>query len=102
VDRYRVKVKRQIPTSLWGGDGIGLNASHMINVPVLLNVRVDDIGEQITLRFKVAGTSGGPQDYGTLQPGETFTVPLQGLTSVFAECDFDTFVDCYIFCPASN
>jgi len=94
-----MKVKRKVTTYLWGGDGIDTHADHLIDVPVLLNVRVDDIGEQITLGYKLAGSSS-LHTYGTLQPGEMFTVPLQGLTTVQADCEFDTFVDCYIYCPA--
>jgi len=99
VDKYRVKVKRKQPTYLWGGDGINTKAPRKLDIPVLLNIRVDEIGETIRISYKTAEDPPTEDDFGELKPGETFTVSLQDLTAVRADCDFDTYVACNLYCP---
>jgi hypothetical protein len=102
VDRYRVKVKRKKTTYLWGGPGINPASQRILNTQVLLNIHVEDIGETITIGYTTAENPSTSDTFGTLQAGETFTLSLQGLTSVSADCDYDTQVDCYIYTPAAN
>src|SRR5580700_1686761 len=51
-------------------------------------------GEAITIGTKVA--SGTQTNLGTLQPGETVSVPVQGLSGVFATCALESTVSCLI------
>jgi hypothetical protein len=102
VDRYRVKVRRKETTYLWGGDGINPKASRKLDIPVLLNIRVDEIGEAIRIGYRTAADPFTEDDFGVLKPGETFTISLKDLTAVRADCEFDSYVDCYIYCSSST
>jgi len=92
--RYVVKVRaseNQEVTYLWGGDGI--TQPFLGNSPLLMTFRVDEMGEPITI------ITSPPSTIGILQPGETYTIPLNGLTGVSAQCiptNCDTKVECYI------
>ncbi len=90
--RYRIRVRGKI--FLWGSEGITLN----LLWPMLLTVRVDQFGEQISLGSEAVGTPGF-KDLGTLNPGETYTIPLINLKGVFAQCALDSEVTCTLFSP---
>ncbi|MCE9566006.1 MAG: hypothetical protein K8U57_28615 [Planctomycetes bacterium] len=89
--------KRKVPTGgkkvyLWGGAEIG----HHLPTSIILTIRVDDFGENV--RFGVRGKTGEESPpYGTLQPGECFTLDLKDLRGVWAECterNVDTMIHC--------
>jgi hypothetical protein len=67
-----------------------------------MNIRVDDIGEPIKIGYKTSASPPTEDSFGELNPGETFTLSLEGLTAVRADCEFDTNVDCYIYCPTTH
>src|SRR5690349_8154553 len=57
MDWFRVKVKRNVVTYLWGGPGISatLPQQRQLTVPLLLNIRVDDLGEEIEFGYHESG-----------------------------------------------
>ncbi|MGO8794715.1 MAG: hypothetical protein ACLQLC_07830 [Candidatus Sulfotelmatobacter sp.] len=73
---------------LWGSAGITQNTP--IQSTVLLTIRNDKHGEIITFGTQVAGGTQGKQPtqsvIGTLQPGECFSIPIQGISGIFAYC----------------
>lgn len=97
MDRYRVKIKRREITYLWGGPGIKTNVTRPLLVPVLLTLRVDDLGEEIEFGFK--GSGGLDDSYGKLRPGESYTVSLDNLTAIWAKAEHDCYVDCQLTAP---
>lgn len=92
--RYMIKVRateNQQVTYLWGGEGISLPFESKSQL--LLTFRVDEMGEPIRV------TTTPSQSIGTLQPGETYTILLNGLTGVSAVCipsNRDSKVECFI------
>jgi hypothetical protein len=77
---------------LWGSAGISHNIS--LSRPLLLHVRNDLFGEQISLGTQVAG--GADTVLGTLDPGECVSIPMQDISGVFASCDLESTVACMI------
>jgi hypothetical protein len=77
---------------LWGSAGITQNLT--FTRPIHLHVHNDVFGETITIGTEVAG--GTQTTLGTLQPGETLTVQVQGMTGVFATCAQESTVSCLI------
>jgi hypothetical protein len=90
---YRIRVRRR--TALWGGVGI---TKKIDSDRLFLNFRVDENGEAI--RISTLKEGGNSDEFGTLQPGESYTVKLDGLIAVFASIDDprDTYVDCALIC----
>jgi hypothetical protein len=91
---YEVRVRgTTVPFKyLWGSAGITDVAT--FDKPLLLHVRNDVFGEQITL-WRV--TSGTAITLGTLGAGECVTIPLQNVASgVYATCEFESNVACLI------
>jgi hypothetical protein len=87
---YKTRVRGTI--YLWGSAGILGDTT--FPSPPLLHVHNDMLGEPIILGTE---TSGSVQTtIGTLQPGELFSIPIQGITGVFATCALETNVSCYI------
>jgi hypothetical protein len=77
---------------LWGSAGITDAAK--FDKPLLLHVRNDQFGEQITLWQVISGT---PTTLGTLAAGECVTIPLQNVSSgVYATCEFESKVACLV------
>src|SRR5512135_432503 len=92
MSRYRVKVRGT--KFLWGSSGVTVN----LEWPMLLTIRVDEFGEPIT--FGTESTSeNSHKTFGTLQPGESYTIPLLNLRGVFAHCDLDSNVSCTLLVP---
>lgn len=93
--RYTVKVKAEGETErktyLWGGAEV--TNPFISQSPLFLTFRVDEMGEEITVK-----TEKNQQDIGKLQPGETFTIQLNNLTGISAQCNggVDTKVECFI------
>lgn len=94
---YRIRVRRR--TFLWGGAGV---TKKIDTDRLFMHFRVDENGEQI--RFGILKEQGGSFDeFGSLQPGESYTLKLDGLVGVFAAIDEpqDTYVECTIICAGS-
>jgi hypothetical protein len=87
---YEVRVRGTM--YLWGSAGITVNST--FDKPLLLHVRNNVFGEVLTLGTQVAG--GAQTPLGTLQPGETMSVPIQNISGVFATCTLETNVDCLL------
>jgi hypothetical protein len=100
MSRYTVKVKKsKSKTFLWGGDGIKTR----LNSSLLFTFRVEDMGEPIVFGVYKAGIGGAaPQELeiGTLNENETFTIQLNDVTGIYAQCkkenQVDTKVECFI------
>jgi hypothetical protein len=80
------------PTYLWGSAGIKQNFNS--TDPLVLHVRNGTFGQAVSLGTQVA--AGGQTQYGSLQPAECISIPLQGLSGVFATCDTESVVACVI------
>jgi len=85
-------------TFLWGSNGITAGATFV--KPLVLHIRNDVFGEQITISTQMAATPAAPAiqtQIGTLQPGECLSIPLpQGISGVFATCGVQSTVFCLI------
>lgn len=99
MSRYTVKVKKsKSKTYLWGGDGI----TTRLNSSLLFTFRVVDMGESIVFGIYKAGVGGTIPDeieIGTLKENETFTIQLNDITGIYAQCKesgVDTKVECFI------
>jgi hypothetical protein len=81
---YEVRVRgtERDPTYLWGSAGITENIS--FDKPLVLHIRNDVFGEAITLGTQTA--SKARKTIGTLQPGECISIPVQGISGVYAIC----------------
>jgi hypothetical protein len=93
MNQYEVKVRGRM--YLWGSHGVTVNLAW----PMLLTFRVDIFGEPITFGTETATSQDNPKTFGQLQPGESYTIPLQGLSGVFANCDLDSLVHCMLIAP---
>jgi hypothetical protein len=78
---YKVRV-RETPIYLWGSAGVTENLT--FTKPLILHIHNDVFGEPITFGTQVA--SGTQTPYGSLQPGECVSIPLQDISGVFAAC----------------
>ena len=92
MTQYEVKVRGRM--YLWGSAGVTVNLAW----PMLLAFRVDVFGEAITFGTETS-TPNSVVTFGTLQPGESYTIPLQNLRGVFANCDLNTSVYCTLIVP---
>jgi hypothetical protein len=88
--RYEMRVRGT--KYLWGSAGITQDMT--FHRPLVLQVHNDLHGDAITLSTRVA--SGIQTPLGTLQPGECISIPVQGLSGVFAQCTGQTMVTCGI------
>ncbi|NUK25997.1 hypothetical protein [Streptomyces lunaelactis] len=80
-------------TYVWGSSGLTV----VLTWPLLLVINNDALGDPIDIGSEATGST--QTSYGTLQPGECWTVPLQGLRGVFANCQTDTTLACSILVP---
>lgn len=99
MDQFRVKVRRNEVTYLWGGPDIREDVQRVLVVPVLMTIRVDDLGEVIEFGYKQTQPSQ-EDSFGSLHPGESYTVSLDKLTAVWARSTHDTYVACQLIVPA--
>ncbi|GGU12982.1 hypothetical protein GCM10010272_67790 [Streptomyces lateritius] len=90
---YAIPVRGK--TYLWGSGGLSV----AFTWPLLLVIRNDPLGDPIDVGSEGSGSSASTS-YGTLQPGECWTIPVQGLRGVFANCSTDTTVSCSLVVPA--
>jgi hypothetical protein len=79
---YEVRVRGTATSSLWGSLGITQNAT--FQSPLVLHIRNDAHGEVINISTQVA--SGAPTKIGALQPGECFSIAIQNISVVLANC----------------
>jgi len=93
---YAVRVRGSLPTSpdttyLWGSAGITKDIT--FSKPLLLHIRNDAFGEPVTF-----GTvaSGAQTKEGILRPGECVSIPVQGMSGVYATCELESTVICLI------
>lgn len=86
---YKVRVRATM--YLWGSAGITQNIT--FDRPLILHIHNDIFGEQITFGTVAGGTQ---TKIGTLQPGECVSIPVQGLSGVFATCTLESVVSCLI------
>ncbi len=90
---YAIRVRGTVtPKFLWGGGGITENIT--FDKPLLLHIRNDVFGEQITVGTQVA--SGAQTPLGILDRGECVSIPLQGICGVYATCTLESTVACMI------
>ena len=87
---YEVKVRGTM--HLWGSAGITKDI--VFEKPVLLHIHNDLFGEVIT--FGTQKASGTQETIGTLKPGEFVSVPIGGISGVFASCEQVSTVCCLI------
>ena len=80
------------PMFIWGSAGISHNIT--FDKPLVLHIRNDIFGDVVTLGTAVA--AGTQTIIGTLQPGECISIPLQGISGVFATCASESTVCCII------
>ena len=85
---YEIRVRNTM--YLWGSAGV--TVSIPFDKPLLLHIRNNVFGEAVTLA--TVGASG--QSYGTIQPGECLSIPIQNISGVSATCAGETTVDCLI------
>jgi hypothetical protein len=77
---------------LWGSAGIRKNVA--FDKPLILHVRNDVFGAPITIGTQAE--TGIKTDFGTLQPGECVSIPVQNITGVYADCDQESAIACLI------
>ena len=88
MTQYTIRVRGE--KYLWGSAGLKFN----LDVPMLMVVRVDLFGEPISLFTETKDGLGSRVPFGTLGPGESFTLSLQTLRGVIARCDLNSEVSC--------
>ena len=97
---YEVRVRATTPPAppifLWGSAGVIQDIQ--FDKPLILHIRNDLFGEPVTLGTQVA--SGAQTSFGTIQPGECLSIPLQNISGVFATCDLESIVACLIHGPS--
>ena len=77
---------------LWGSSGITHDLT--FSKPLILHVNNDTFGERITVGTQVA--SGAKSTLGTLEAGECVSIPVQGISGIFATCSEESTVRCLI------
>ena len=99
VDRWsqpcwevRVRGTREAPTFLWGSGGVTRDVQ--FTRPLILHVHNDVFGEEITIGVQTA--TGQQTIFGTLQPGEAISLPMQAISGVFGTCELESTVWCLI------
>lgn len=89
---YRYKVKVRGSMFLWGSASVTQNVTFAN--PLLLHVRNDEHGESV--EFGTLSIDGTRNTLGTLQAGEAYSVQIQNIIGVFANCALDSTVCCTI------
>ena len=90
---YEVRV-RGTTMYLWGSAGITKNIT--FDKPLLLHIRNDVLGDNVTFGTQVAPPAGTKTIIGTLAPGQCVSIPIQGISGVFATCASESVVACLI------
>jgi hypothetical protein len=87
---YEIRVRGTV--YLWGSAGIKKNLT--FDKPLVLHIRNDVFGVQIAIGTEVE--TGTQTPYGTLEPGECVSIPVQDISGVYATCDLESNVACLI------
>jgi hypothetical protein len=90
--RWNYKVRVRGTGYLWGSAGVSKDAS--FPAPLLLHIHNDTFGEPITFGTQTA--NGHQTALGTLQAGEQFSISIQRISAVFATCNFESTVTCWL------
>jgi hypothetical protein len=100
--QYVVKVKNTGQTTyLWGGSQV----THKLNSSLVLTIRVIEMGEVINFgisheeKTDAKGVKYKDTPLGKLNENQLFTIPLNGIKGVYAQCQdptLDTKVECFI------
>jgi hypothetical protein len=86
---YEYPVRVRGTTYVWGSAGL----SGIFPLQLVLVINNNAFGDVA----KIASESPtGTRQIGTLQPGECWTLPLEGLHGVTATCETDTTLSCAI------
>lgn len=92
---YNVRVRPVDPPNppmfLWGSAGVTQDLTFFR--PLVLHIRNDPFGEPVKVGTQASGTQ---TNIGTLQPGECVSIPMQGISGVFATCEIESTVSCLI------
>lgn len=91
---YRYKVKVRATMFLWGSAGLTQNVSFPQTFLLVLHIRNDQFGEPVT--FGTQSIDGTHNTIGTLNAGESCSIPIQNIMGVFATCALDSSVCCTI------
>ncbi|MGB8418039.1 hypothetical protein [Paraburkholderia sp.] len=87
--RYKARVRSTTPPQcIWGS--VGMEIAINFPTPPIMHIHNDKFGAPVTFGTQVISGSGGSPvttPYGTLQPGECISFPLQGFSGVFAYCE---------------
>jgi len=88
---YKIRVRAGKNNFLWGSAGV---EDQTFASPLILHIRNDTFGVPITFGTQKAG--GTQKTIGTLQPGETVSIPIDKICGVFATCATESIVNCRI------
>lgn len=88
--RYDYYVRVRGTVYLWGSGGVTQKMT--FPNPLLLHISNDTFGEPVTLGTETV--SGVHTAIGTIQAGEHFTIPIQGIRGVVATCSPHSTVIC--------
>jgi hypothetical protein len=96
---YEVRVRATTPPAppifIWGSAGVAKDLH--FDKPLILHVRNDVFGEQVTIAAQTA--AGAQPPLATLQPGECVSIPLQDIIGIFATCTLESVVACQVHVP---
>jgi len=87
---YEIRVRGE--KYIWGSAGITENIT--FDRPLILHIRNDPFGEVV--EFGTRAASGSQRTLGTLQPGECVSIPVQGISGVFATCKLESILNCLV------
>ena len=88
---YIVKVRGK--TYIWGSSDLKIG----LKLPLILAIQNDALGDPVEVTSEK--TTGNPLVLGTIQPGQCWTLPLEGLRGVSVTCPTDTTLACSILTP---
>jgi hypothetical protein len=92
--RLEYSVRVRDTTFLWGSSGLTKDLT--FSSPLILHIGNDRYGQEISLATRTAILSVPPTEWGTLQPGEIVSLPIQGIIGVYAQCAEESTVRCVI------
>jgi hypothetical protein len=88
---YSVKVRGL--KYLWGSAGLIKDVK--FEKAFILHIANDLAGEPVEIGTQIA--SGTKTELGTIQPGECISVSVNDISGIYADCNFETLVHCFIY-----
>ena len=88
---YIVRVRGRVYA--WGSSDLKIG----LKLPLILVINNDSFGD--TVEVVTEKNTGSPFTLGTIQPGQCWTIPLEGLRGVTVSCATDTTLACSILAP---